>query len=56
MKSIGWMFLGVVLGVTGVVIYQKLSSGDNATDIDALDEKVSLHLSELESRAAELAS
>ncbi len=56
MKSIGWMLLGAAVGVAAVVIYQKIVSHEGAPDIEALDERVSLHLNELENRVAELAS
>jgi hypothetical protein len=56
MKSLALVMLGFAAGVAAVVLYHEFAVKEGSPDIEALDEKVSLHLNELESRVAELAS
>lgn len=55
-KGTGLVLLGLIGGVVAVVVYQRVREHRAEHDVDALDEKASLHLAELEDRMAEMAS
>lgn len=55
-KGTGLLLLGLIGGVVAVMVYQRVREHQAEHDVDALDEKVSLRLAELEERMSELAS
>ncbi len=55
-KGTGLILLGLIGGVVAVMVYQRVREHQADHDVESLDEKVSLHLAELEDRMAEAAS
>lgn len=49
------LLLGLIGGVVAVLVYQRIQERQAEPAMEDLDEKVSLHLSELEDRMAEVA-
>jgi hypothetical protein len=54
-KGTGFLLLGLIGGVVAVLVYQRVREHQSEPALEDLDEKVSLHLTELEDRMAEMA-
>jgi hypothetical protein len=54
-RSTGLLLLGLIGGAIAVLVFQRVKDQHEPQDVSSLDEKVSLHLAELEDRVADLA-
>jgi len=48
-RGLGWFFLGILTGVVGTLVFERLREEREADDVDSLSESISQRLAALES-------
>lgn len=50
-RGLGWFFLGILTGVVGTLVFERLREERDGDDVDSLSESISQRLEALESDA-----